>query len=62
MAKQPHISHEDALIKGFRKNLALVTEYLNTVLEAGDQKEVATALRRSEGILPIPIVIREPEL
>lgn len=46
MAKQPHVSHEDALVESFRRNPALAAEYLSAVLDDGDQSEVMTALRR----------------
>jgi probable addiction module antidote protein len=39
-------SHEGATIESFRKDPAFAAEYLNSVLEDGDQKELLLALRR----------------
>jgi probable addiction module antidote protein len=39
-------SHEDATVESFRKNPAFAAEYLNTILEDGDQEELMLALRR----------------
>jgi len=39
-------SHEDATIESFRKDPAFAAEYLNSILEDGDQKELMLALRR----------------
>jgi probable addiction module antidote protein len=39
-------SHEEATVESFRKDPALAAEYLNAVLEDGDQKELMLALRR----------------
>jgi len=39
-------SHEEATIESFRKDAAFAAEYLNSVLEDGDQKELMLALRR----------------
>ncbi len=39
-------SHEDATIESFRKDPAFAAEYLNAVLEDGDQEELMLALRR----------------
>ena len=38
-------AHEDATIESFRKDPAFAAEYLNAVLEDGDQTELLTALR-----------------
>jgi probable addiction module antidote protein len=43
---KPYISHEEATIESFRKNPDYAAEYLNTVLEDGDQEELMLALRR----------------
>jgi len=46
-AKQPvSRSHEDATVESFRKNPAFAAEYLDAVLENGDQEELMLALRR----------------
>ena len=39
-------SHEEATVAGFRRNPQIAAEYLNAVLEDGDQEELLTALRR----------------
>lgn len=39
-------SHEEATVEGFRKDPKFAAEYLNTVLEDGDQEELMIALRR----------------
>lgn len=39
-------SHEDATIESFRRNPEVAAEYLNAVLEDGDQDELMVALRR----------------
>ena len=39
-------SHEEATVESFRKNPAFAAEYLNTILEDGDQEELMLALRR----------------
>jgi probable addiction module antidote protein len=38
-------SHEEATIESFRKDPTFAAEYLNSVLEDGDQAELMTALR-----------------
>lgn len=43
---KPYISHEEATIESFRKDPDYATEYLNSVLEDGDQEEFMVALRR----------------
>ena len=42
----PYISHEEATIESFRRDPDYAAEYLNAVLEDGDQKELMLALRR----------------
>jgi len=42
----PSRGHEEATIESFRKNPAFAAEYLNSVLEDGDQEELMIALRR----------------
>jgi probable addiction module antidote protein len=39
-------SHERATIESFRRNPQFAAEYLNAVLEDGDQDELMVALRR----------------
>ena len=39
-------SHEEATAESFRKDPAFAAEYLNAVLEDGDQEELMLALRR----------------
>ncbi len=39
-------SHEEATIDSFRKDPAFAAEYLNSILEEGDQEELMLALRR----------------
>ena len=39
-------SHEDATVESFRKDPAFAAEYLNSVLEDGDQEELMVVLRR----------------
>lgn len=39
-------SHEEATVEGFRKDPTFAAEYLNSILEDGDQEELMLALRR----------------
>jgi DNA-binding phage protein len=39
-------SHEDATVESFRKDPAFAAEYLNSILEDGDQEELMLVLRR----------------
>ena len=39
-------NHEDATVESFRRDQALAAEYLNSILEDGDQEELMLALRR----------------
>ena len=41
----PYRSHEDATIESFRDDPRFAAEYLNAVLEDGDQEELMLALR-----------------
>ena len=41
----PYISHEEATIESFRKDAGYAAEYLNAVIEDGDQEELMLALR-----------------
>ena len=38
--------HEEAMIEGLRSDPAFAAEYLNAILEDGDQEELMLALRR----------------
>jgi probable addiction module antidote protein len=40
-----HRSHAEATIESFRKDPQFAAEYLNAILEDGDQQEILTALR-----------------
>ena len=41
----PSRRHEEATVESFQKDPKFATEYLNTVLEDGDQEEIMVALR-----------------
>ena len=43
---KPYRDHEEAFIESLRKDPQFGAEYLNAVLEDGDQKELMLALRR----------------
>ncbi len=43
---KPSRPHEEELVESLRKDPQFATEYLNSVLEDGDQKEVMLAMRR----------------
>lgn len=43
---KPYISHEEATIESFKNDPGYAAEYLNAVLEDGDQEELMLALRR----------------
>ncbi len=45
MSKKPHRDHEEATIEGFRRDPRFAAEYLNAILEDGDQQELMIALR-----------------
>ena len=56
-------SHEDATAESFRKDPAFAAEYLNSVLEDGDQEELMVALRRmSKAFGGVPKLAEEAEL
>ena len=42
----PYRSQEGATVESFRKDPAFAAEYLNSILEDGDQEELMPALRR----------------
>jgi DNA-binding phage protein len=43
---KPHWNHEEAIVESLRADPAFAAEYLNAVLEDGDQAELTLALRR----------------
>jgi probable addiction module antidote protein len=43
---KPYVSHEEATSESFKQNPDYAAEYLNSVLEDGDQEELMLALRR----------------
>ncbi|MGH8609707.1 MAG: addiction module antidote protein [Gammaproteobacteria bacterium] len=45
MSKKPYRDHEEATIESFRNDPHFAAEYLNAVLDDGDQQELMTALR-----------------
>jgi len=45
MSAKPYRSHEEATVESFRKDSKFAAEYLNAVLEDGDQQELLVALR-----------------
>lgn len=45
MNKTPYRRHEEATVESFKNDPQFAAEYLNAVLEDGDQQEVMTALR-----------------
>lgn len=45
-AAAPSRSHEKATVESFRRNPELAAEYINAVLQDGDQEELMLALRR----------------
>ena len=45
MSAKPYRSHAEATIESFRKDPLFAAEYLNAVLEDGDQQELLIALR-----------------
>ena len=42
----PYISHEEATLERFRSAPSFAAEYLNSVLEYGNQQEIMLAIRR----------------
>jgi probable addiction module antidote protein len=56
-------SHEAATVESFRKDPAFAAEYLNSILEDGDQEELMLALRRmSEAFGGVQKLAEEAEL
>lgn len=46
MNTKPYVTHEEATIESFRSDPKFAAEYLNAVLEDGEEKELMLALRR----------------
>ena len=56
-------SHDEATVESLRKDPAFAAEYLNSVLEDGDQEELMLALRRmSEAFGGVTKLAEEAEL
>ena len=56
-------SHEEATVESFRKDPQFAAEYLNAVLEDGEQEEVLSALRRmATAFGGVPKLAAEAEL
>ena len=56
-------SHEEATVESFRKDPKFAAEYLNAVLEDGEQEEVLSALRRmATAFGGVPKLAAEAEL
>ena len=43
---KPFVSHDEAVCESFRKDPELAAEFLNTVLEDGDQQEILAAIKQ----------------
>ena len=60
---KPYRRHEEATIESFRRDPEFAAEYLNAVLEDGDQEELLVALRRvATAFGGVPKVARRAEL
>ena len=56
-------SHEQATVESFRKDPRFAAEYLNAILEDGDQEELMLALRRiAEAFGGVPQLARSARL
>jgi probable addiction module antidote protein len=56
-------SHEEATVESLGKDPAFAVEYLNSILEDGDQEELMLALRRmSKAFGGVPKLAEEAEL
>jgi probable addiction module antidote protein len=63
MSTPSFITHEEATIKSFRNDPAFAAEYVNAVLEDGDEAELLLALRRmAEAFGGVPQVAKEANL
>jgi probable addiction module antidote protein len=59
----PYRSHDEATMESFRKDPEFAAEYLNAVLEDGDQRELLLALRRmAKAFGGVPKLAQETEL
>ena len=59
----PYRSHDETTLASFRKDPEFAAEYLNAVLEDGDQRELLLALRRmAEAFGGVPKLAQETEL
>lgn len=60
---KPFRDHEAATIESFQKNPKFAAEYLNSILEDGDQQELMTALRyMAKAFGGVPKLAEEAEL
>ncbi|HEY5864814.1 MAG TPA: addiction module antidote protein [Candidatus Tectomicrobia bacterium] len=58
-----HRSHDEATINSFRKDPQFAAEYLNAILEDGDQQELLTALRYLAAAFGgVPLLAEQAEL
>lgn len=63
MSTPSFITHEEATIKSFRNDPAFAAEYVNAVLEDGDETELLLALRRmAEAFGGVPQVAQAANL
>ncbi len=63
MSTPTFITHEEATIKSFRNDPAFAAEYVNAVLEDGDEAELLLALRRmAEAFGGVPQVAQAANL
>jgi len=59
----PYRSHDEVATASFRKDPEFAAEYLNAVLEDGDQRELLLALRRmAKAFGGVPKLAQETEL
>ena len=59
----PYRSHDEATMASFRDDPEFAAEYLNAVLEDGDQRELLIALRRMANAFGgVPKIAHETEL
>ena len=59
----PYRSHDEATIASFRDDPEFAADYLNAILEDGDQRELLLALRRmAKAFGGVPKLARETEL
>lgn len=59
---KPYVSHEEATIASFKKDPDYAAEYLNAVLEDGDQEELMLTLRRIASAFGIQDVAKTAQL